>query len=104
MSSTYLRYVIGSSDLMYSGSFIALLMCAKKHKGPSFVPRETSALQLNITKAHNYKRSKYEDIVSDIKNKEYKCNLFCLEVGFREVFSKDNEKRLHNILKLCKLI
>ncbi len=53
----------------------------------------------NIKKAHKYKEDKYEDLKNHPINrpKINDCNLICLEVGSRGVFSNDNTKRLREL-------
>ena len=58
------------------------------------VPFET-----NVTKAHNYKESKYAHLVTDLESKGYKVKLHAIEIGSRGHITPQNKTRLKSILK-----
>ena len=59
----------------------------------------TVPFETNIDKAHSRKQSKYADLVEDINQKGYNCQLYCVEVGSRGLITTENEKRLSSIFQ-----
>ncbi len=55
----------------------------------------------NITKARQYKANKYSNLVLDIENAGYKCNLICFEVGSRGLVTKNNKAQFKQIAKIA---
>ena len=53
----------------------------------------------NIDKTHSYKASKYNDLISDLEDKEYSVGYFQIEIGSREYISKPNMNRIKCLLK-----
>jgi hypothetical protein len=59
----------------------------------------TVPFETNIDKAHSRKQSKYADLVENINQKGYNCQLYCVEVGSRGLITTENEKRLSSIFQ-----
>ncbi len=59
----------------------------------------TVPFDTNIKNAHKYKEDKHEDLKNHLINipKINDCNLICLEIGSRGIFSNDNTKRLREL-------
>ena len=62
----------------------------------------TVPFETNIYKAHEIKQSKCTDLVQDLQEKCFKCQLFCVEIGTRGLISEDNEQRLKCIFQARK--
>ncbi len=56
----------------------------------------------NLTKAREYKTNKYSNLVSDIENSGYKCELVCFEVGSQGLISSNNKFQFKEIAKIAK--
>ena len=50
----------------------------------------TVPFETNISKAHDRKHKKYLDLVSDIEDNGFTCDLTCYEVGSRGLITTDN--------------
>ncbi len=63
----------------------------------------TVPFETNIEKRHKYKEDKYKDLKDHILSRPgvNSCNLICLEIGSRGIFSKDNTDRLR---ALCSIV
>ena len=48
-----------------------------------------------------YKANKYSNLVLDIENAGYKCNLICFEVGSRGLITKNNKSQFKQIAKIA---
>ena len=53
--------------------------------------------EANIRKAHEYKENRYASLVSDLQERGYDTNLFCIEVGSRGLISSSNKQALNSI-------
>ena len=47
--------------------------------------------EANIRKAHEYKENRYASLVSDLQERGYDTNLFCIEVGSRGLISRSKQ-------------
>ena len=60
----------------------------------------TVPFETNIDKAHSRKQSRYADLVDDLNQKGYNCQLYCVEVGSRGlIYYTENEKRRSSIFQ-----
>ena len=50
----------------------------------------TVPFETNISKAHERKQTKYLDLVSDISDNGFTCDLTCFEVGSRGLITQEN--------------
>ena len=55
-----------------------------------------------ISKAHELKTHKYADLVLDISQNGYNCNLTCIEIGSRGLVTPDTNKRVSEIFSSIK--
>ena len=62
----------------------------------------TVPFEHNIFKAHERKTHKYADLVLDISQNGYNCNLTCIEVGSRGLVTPDTNKRISEIFSSIK--
>eukprot|EP01083_Nonionella_stella_P082975 229243_1 len=62
----------------------------------------TVPFETNFNKAHKRKMDKYNALTNHLSSRDpiNKCNLICLEIGSRGIFSKDNSKRLKDIVSV----
>ena len=62
----------------------------------------TVPFEQNINKAHERKTLKYNNLVSDITDNGYTCNLTCIEIGSRGLVTPDTKERLSTIFSFGK--
>ena len=62
----------------------------------------TVPFEHNISKAHERKIHKYADLVLDISQNGYNCNLTCIEIGSRGLVTPDTNKRISEIFSSIK--
>ena len=62
----------------------------------------TCPFETNIDNANARKTDKYSPLQSDIASNGYKCRLICFEVGSRGLITKNNKKRLSEIIRFVK--
>ena len=57
----------------------------------------TVPFESNIQKVHDRKAKKYRDLVSDILDNEFTCDLTCFEIGSRGLVTPENVRNIENI-------
>ena len=62
----------------------------------------TVPFEENISKAHERKHIKYTDLVSDITDTGYKCDLICFEIGSRGLITPETNKRISDMFSFIK--
>ena len=62
----------------------------------------TVPFERNIPKAHERKTHKYADLVLDISQNGYNCNLTCIEIGSRGLVTPETNKRISEIFSSIK--
>lgn len=62
----------------------------------------TVPFETNIKKAHDRKHKKYIDLVSDISDNGFTCDLTCFEVGSRGLITPENVGRIAEIFSFIK--
>ena len=62
----------------------------------------TVPFEHNITKAHERKTLKYTDLVSDITDNGYDCNITCTEIGSRGLVTPETMIRINEIFSFTK--
>ena len=62
----------------------------------------TVPFETNIQKAHDRKSSKYENLVSDISDNGFTCDLTCFEIGSRGLITPDNINNIKAIFTFVK--
>jgi len=62
----------------------------------------TVPFETNIQKAHARKTQKYSDLVSDISDNGFNCDLTCLEVGSRGLITPDNVGNIVTVVSFVK--
>ena len=62
----------------------------------------TVPFEANIQKAHDRKAQKYRDLVCDISDNGFTCDLTCFEVGSRGLITPENVRNIDKIFTLVK--
>ena len=60
----------------------------------------TAPFDTNVQKAHDFKTRKYRDLVSDITDNGFTCDLTCIEIGSRGLITPENVRNIDTILSL----
>ena len=61
----------------------------------------TVPFDINISSAHERKTKRYENLISDLNTAGYKASCLAIEIGARGFISKDNQKRIIDMLNFC---
>lgn len=62
----------------------------------------TAPFETNIQKAHDRKTQKYGDLVSDILENGFTCDLTCFEIGSRGLITPANVRNIEQIFSFVK--
>jgi hypothetical protein len=68
-----------------------------KHANSIHLVELTVPFESNITKAHDRKSKKYLDLVADIEDNGFACDLTCFEVGSRGLITSENAGHIDEI-------
>lgn len=62
----------------------------------------TVPFEQNMSKAHDRKHQKYANLVADISQNGYNCNLTCIEIGSRGLVTPETTSRISDIYSFTK--
>jgi len=76
------------------------LVIIDRKKNKVYVIELTIPFDINVNDAHKRKSNKYENLVNDIKEAGYETAYHAIEIGSRGYVTKDNRKRLLDIINI----